>query len=101
MRMNPSEHYRAAAAELTQVAAALEGGDTDAGIAVEATVRLLGGLTEVEPDRGTVEALHGLGERLRVAGATSPEKLREIVGVLHRVADNHDGLEGELVRLWS
>lgn len=99
--MNPSEHYRAAAAELAQLAAALESGDTDAGTALETAIRLLERLTEMEPDQGTVEALHGLGERLRSAGATSPEKLHGIVGALHRVAQNHDDLEGGLGALWA
>ena len=100
--VNLSEHYRAAAGELAQLAVALEGGDTDTSTALGTTVRLLERLTEVEPQQGTVEALHGLGERLRTAGTTSPDKLREIVGVLQRVAQNHEDLEGGLGRLnWA
>lgn len=99
--MNPSEHYRAAATELTQLAAALESGDTDAGTALGTAIRLLERLTEVEPQQGTAEALHGLGERLRAAGTTSPEKLHEIVGALHHVAQNHYDLEGGLGAQWA
>ena len=35
--VNPSEHYRAAAGELAQLAVALEGGDTDTSTALGTT----------------------------------------------------------------
>lgn len=98
---NPSEQYRAAAAEMTEQAGLLEGGHTDADTALGATLRVLERLTEVEPQGGTAQALHGLGERLRSAGTIGPDKLRELAGMLQGVAQNHDELQARLSGIWS
>jgi len=99
--VNPSEQYRAAAAELTELAASLEDAHIDTSTALGTTLRVIERLTEVEPQGGTVQALHGLGERLRSAGTINADKLREIAGAQLRVAQNHDDLQGGLGRLWS
>ncbi|AGB27370.1 hypothetical protein QRB38_19845 [Mycobacterium avium subsp. hominissuis] len=99
--MNPSEQYRSAAAELTELAAALEGGRTDADTALGITIRVLQQLAEVEPQRGTAEAIHGLGERLQSGGTINPDKLREIAATQHRVAQSHDDLANQMRGLWS
>ncbi|WP_241474134.1 hypothetical protein [Mycolicibacterium neoaurum] len=98
--MNPSEQYRAAAAELTELAATLEGGRTDAATALGTTLRVLQQLIEVEPQHGTATALHGLGERLQAGGTINPDKLREIAATQQRVAQGHDDLETQMRGLW-
>lgn len=99
--MNPSEQYRTAAAELTELAVTLEGDRTDAATALGITVRVLQQLAEAEPQRGTAEALHGLGERLQEGGTITPDKLREIAATQQRVAQSHDDLANQMRGLWS
>lgn len=99
--MNPSEQYRAAAAELIELAATLEDDRTDAATALGITIRVLQQLVEVEPQRGTAEALHSLGESLQAGGTINPDKLREIAATLQRVAQGHDDLENRMRGLWS
>ena len=100
-QVNPSEQYRAAGAELTQLAATLEGGGTDAVTALGTTLRVLQQLLEVEPLQGTAGALRALAERHESRGTMNPERLRETAEALQAVAQGHDDAEAQMRQIWS